>query len=475
MNRRASSSDIKRLFAASGGRCAFPGCRTDLMPDSGGTIAEVAHIEAHSPGGPRFNPSQRQNERQDHDNLILLCPTHHALIDRDTSSYTAAVLKEMKAQHELHVRQLLDRSAPLDDLEPTTATQLARQVDPSAADFAIVTALPKELAAVLEYFPTLEKVTFGESRTYYQGIVVAQDGTSKYRVVAVLLQNMGNVQAAAETAELMQHWTPRYIVMCGIAGGLRRGEQQLGDVVVSTAVVYYELGKVRDGGVERRPVSYRSDSLLIDRAMHMHQGSAWRAHLPSRPDRRASHARAPEVHFAPVASGDKVIASAADAESLRSLHPKLAAVEMEGGGVAASAFAAARRVGFFMVRSICDFANQSKADNWQEYAAHASASFLRALLATRPVAPAEGQWTSQPSADDAVDPKWVREVFFPKLCKTMNMEELCDFCFVLQIDIDNLRGSTKRARVRELLLRAERRGRLPEIIKAYEEFVDEEW
>lgn len=49
--RRTSSSAIKRLFALSGGRCAFPGCHTDLMPDSGGTIAEVAHIEAHSLAG----------------------------------------------------------------------------------------------------------------------------------------------------------------------------------------------------------------------------------------------------------------------------------------------------------------------------------------------------------------------------------------------------------------------------------------
>ena len=209
--------------------------------------------------------------------------------------------------------------------------------------------------------------------------------------------------------------------------------------------------------------------------MHMHQGGAWRARLPSRPDRSASGVDVPAVHFAPVASGDKVIASAADARSLRSLHPELAVVEMEGGGVAASALAAARRIGFFMVRSICDFADSSKNDNWQEYAAHAAASFLSDLLSTRPVAPSEGQWTTHSRTDGAVDPKWVREVFFPKLCKSMNMEELCDFCFVLQIDISNLTGSTKRAKVRELLLRAERRGRLPEIIKAYEEFVDEEW
>ncbi|KEY51266.1 hypothetical protein EN41_06105 [Agrobacterium tumefaciens] len=445
------------------------------MPDSGGTIAEVAHIEAHSPGGPRFNPAQESEDRQSLDNLLLLCPSHHALIDRDTSTYTAAVLKGMKIQHEAYIHQRIAGSFPLNHLEPIAATQLARQVDASAADFAIVTALPQELAAVLEYFPTLQKVIIGESRTYYQGIVVAHDGTTKYRVVVALLQRMGNVQAAAETAELIRHWMPRYVVMCGIAGGLHPGKQRLGDVVISTDVVYYELGKVRENGLERRPVSYMSDPLLIDRAMHMHLGSAWRARLPQRPDNCASSATVPAVHFAPVASGDKVIASEADVKSLILLHPKLAAVEMEGGGVAASAMAAARRIGFFMVRSICDFADDSKNDNWQKYAAHAAASFLSDFLSTRPVAPTEGPWAPSTLKDDGIDPKWVREVFFPKMCKTMNMEELCNFCFVLQVDTDDLTGSNKTAKIRDLLLRAERRGRLQEIVKAYEEFVKEEW
>jgi hypothetical protein len=157
------------------------------------------------------------------------------------------------------------------------------------------------------------------------------------------------------------------------------------------------------------------------------------------------------------------------------LHPKLAAVEMEGGGVAASAFATARRVGFLLVRAICDFADRAKDDSWQEYAAHAAASFVAELLATRPVAPSEGEWAPQHRTQEKVDPRWVREVFFPKVCKTMNMEEFCDLCFVLQIDVDDLTGSTKRAKVRDLLLRAERRGRLPEIIKAYEGLLREEW
>jgi nucleoside phosphorylase len=382
----------------------------------------------------------------------------------------------MKALHEEEIRRRLDSAGvQASVLEPVAATQLARQVDPSVADVAFITALPLELAAILEYFPTLEKVTIGEeSRTYYQGIVVADDGRTRYRVVAAVLQGMGNVQAAAATAEIIRDWSPRYVIMCGIAGGLRRDSQRLGDVVVSTDVIYYELAKIRKDGTERRFVSYRADSLLLDRAMHMHLMGTWRARLPKRPDGKPAGADFPAVHFGPVASGEKVIASTAEANQLLTLHPKLTAVEMEGGGVAASAFATASRVGFFMVRAICDFADQAKGDSWQEFAAHAAASFLAQFFASRPIAPAEGTWVRTPRETPSVAPSWVRTVFFPKLCESLNMEEFKDFCFVLGIDVDDLEGTSKRSKIRELLLRAERRGRLPEIVKAYEELFQKE-
>lgn len=476
MKRGQSASEIKRLFAASGGRCAFADCPTNLVTESGALLAEIAHITASSPGGPRFDPVQPEKQRHGFENLILLCPTHHALIDSDPRRYDARTLREMKALHEREIRRRLDADGTdRTVLEPAAATQLARQVDPSVADVALVTALPIELAAVLEYFPTLEKVTIGhESRTYYQGIVVADDGATRYRVVATVLQGMGNVQAAAATAELIHDWSPRYIIMCGIAGGLRSDSQRLGDVVVSTEVIYYELAKLRDHGMERRPVTYRADSLLLDRAMHMHAMSAWRARLPRRPDGKGGGVDFPVVHFGPVASGDKVIASAAEARQLLALHSKVTAVEMEGGGVATSAFATARRVGFFMVRAICDFADQAKDNSWQDFAAHAAASFVAQFLASRPIAPAEGAWAPDRRAAPALAPSWVRTVFFPRLCKSLNMEDFRDFCFVLGIDVDDLEGTTKRAKIRELLLRAERRGRLPEIVKAYEDFSEEE-
>jgi predicted restriction endonuclease len=41
-----------------------------------------------------------EEQRRSFDNLILLCPTHHTIIDRDPAQYTTDSLKQMKANHQ---------------------------------------------------------------------------------------------------------------------------------------------------------------------------------------------------------------------------------------------------------------------------------------------------------------------------------------------------------------------------------------
>jgi nucleoside phosphorylase len=264
--------------------------------------------------------------------------------------------------------------------------------------------------------------------------------------------------------------------MCGIAVGLRRGQQAPGDVVVATSVTYNEPAELNDDRAERRVISYPSDRLLLDRAMHMDRGAMWRSRLPDRPDRSSPGASVPGVHLGPIASGENARPSEEDAARLLALDRKLLAVEMEAGGAAASAFAAAGRVGLLVVRSLCDFADQVKGDSWHDYASHAAASFLHEFLAGRPIAPADGEWApasrTTPKPKEDITPEWVRKEFFPKLIKSLGMEELKDLCYLLDIDIDDLEGTTRRGKIRELLARGERRGDLPEIIAAFDRLAD---
>jgi hypothetical protein len=96
-----SRPTVKRLFALSGNRCAFPKCKTAIIdPDSGSVIGQVCHIEGEKEGAARWNRGQSAEERHGSDNLILLCGPHHKVIDDDEVAYTVERLKAMKKTHE---------------------------------------------------------------------------------------------------------------------------------------------------------------------------------------------------------------------------------------------------------------------------------------------------------------------------------------------------------------------------------------
>ena len=92
---------VKRLFAVSGNRCAFPHCTNSLIdPASGKVTGRICHIKARRPGGPRYDPNQTQDERHAFENLILMCPIHSDVVDSNPESYTVERLQEIKARHE---------------------------------------------------------------------------------------------------------------------------------------------------------------------------------------------------------------------------------------------------------------------------------------------------------------------------------------------------------------------------------------
>jgi len=97
----AREKTIKRLFAVSGNRCAFPRCKIPLIDKMSGKVTgKVCHIKAKNSGGPRYDPNQSDEERDAFENLLLMCPIHHDVIDADPESYTVSRLKEIKTGHE---------------------------------------------------------------------------------------------------------------------------------------------------------------------------------------------------------------------------------------------------------------------------------------------------------------------------------------------------------------------------------------
>lgn len=109
-----TQKSIKILWSASGGRCAFPGCWERLSfheaeAAAPHTLGEMAHICGEKPGANRHDANQTDVERDDYRNLILLCPTHHTMIDRKENEvvYTVENLQGIKAEHEALVLERL--------------------------------------------------------------------------------------------------------------------------------------------------------------------------------------------------------------------------------------------------------------------------------------------------------------------------------------------------------------------------------
>jgi hypothetical protein len=107
-------SQQKLLWGKSASRCAI--CREILhKPDIDGkdyTIGEMAHIEGENPGAARYNASMTDEERNNYQNRILLCPTHHTIIDKDENEYTVEKLKQVKKDHEKWVEDSLRSQLP---------------------------------------------------------------------------------------------------------------------------------------------------------------------------------------------------------------------------------------------------------------------------------------------------------------------------------------------------------------------------
>jgi hypothetical protein len=120
---RPTEQTIRRLFALSGNRCAFPGCLSKLT-DGKTLICQICHIKAASQEGPRYDPEQSNIDRHGFDNLILLCANHHKVIDDDIEAYTVDRLLKMKRHHE-------QTSVPISQDDINTGTLLLLSLNQS--------------------------------------------------------------------------------------------------------------------------------------------------------------------------------------------------------------------------------------------------------------------------------------------------------------------------------------------------------
>ncbi|KAI1747462.1 hypothetical protein F4782DRAFT_543516 [Xylaria castorea] len=215
-------------------------------------------------------------------------------------------------------------------------------------------------------------------------------------------------------------------LMVGIAGGAPGVDDvRLGDVVVSTKLIQYDLGKaLGEDRFETTAIPLRpSQELRIAVAALQAQHEAKPSRIPdilcqiaeqnpfmerytcreslkdflfesayehpesestcnrcdqSRLENRLPrHSNDPMIHYGAIASGDQVIKYATTRDKLARRFGALC-FEMEGAGLIES-------LQCLVIRSICDYADSHKNKQWQRYAAATAAAYTKELLDQMPI------------------------------------------------------------------------------------------
>jgi adenosylhomocysteine nucleosidase len=202
-----------------------------------------------------------------------------------------------------------------------------------------------------------DKLTDAQDRTIEEIRFVS--GKLRGKKVVIAYTGIGKVNAAMTTTLLIEHFKPDKVIFTGIAGAVNR-QLQPGDIVIAEKTAHHDMGTVwPEGlfhkGVKNRlsgwenPVFFETDKQLLKLAERAAQ------QVDLRSIRIISGQRSPKVVKGVVVTGDAFIASA---EKCAELRKKLNAdaVEMEGAAVAQLCFQ--RGIGYLVIRSISDNADE---------------------------------------------------------------------------------------------------------------------
>lgn len=249
-------------------------------------------------------------------------------------------------------------------------------------DVGIVTILSEELRSLCGELK-LERYKEPGGLYFYRGEHTTSEST--VRIVATQTQSQGQRSAMAALENLRRHYAPRLWALVGVGGGIHDEHARIGNVIVSTEVVYYENRKINPLGDVRRRGEHRQAPAQVVHAVNAfftEHGTPARIHgqLASQSSQEY------EVYPGLIGSGEAVVADR-DSDIRRYLaqyNEKVLAVDMEAGGLSQywqeNSVHDETNPGWIVIRGVSDNADAEKGHAHHELAARNAAHVLRLLL-----------------------------------------------------------------------------------------------
>jgi adenosylhomocysteine nucleosidase len=265
-------------------------------------------------------------------------------------------------------------TSPLPSAEPAAQTDVPW-------DLGIVTILSEELRSVIDALH-LHRHKTPSGLYFYQGELTVSDAT--LRIVATQTQSQGQRSTMAALEHLRRHYNPRLWALVGIAGGIHDDHARIGNVIVSTDVVYYEHRKINPQDTRRRGEHRQAPAHIVHAVNAYFTDHGTPARINGQMTAHADEQYG--VYPGVIGSGEAVIADrASDIRTyLTAYHEKVLAVDMEAGGLSQywqeNSVHGTTNPGWIVIRGISDNADEHKGHSHHELASRNAAHVLYRLL-----------------------------------------------------------------------------------------------
>lgn len=244
-------------------------------------------------------------------------------------------------------------------------------------EVALITATKMETAAVMQMYDSWKELDCDNDVQAYYEAEFLHDGRS-CKIVTTQQNAMGMTAAATLSMKMIGHFRPRYLIGVGITAGvaLKDVEEQIyGDVVVADEIWDYATGKFVSP--EESEIRYGNVGFLPRPAVIRMQPEIRKiVEQAAKSGENQCH-----VFIGAMATGSAVVANREILDKqIYSQFRHTVGLDMEAYGIAyAAENATAPRPVPLIIKSVSDFADNTKSDQYQKFAAFTSAEFARLL------------------------------------------------------------------------------------------------
>lgn len=223
---------------------------------------------------------------------------------------------------------------------------------------------------------------------YYEGFLVNKDD-KKVRCIITYANQMASIASSALTTKIIYNFRPKYLFMTGIAAGVSPDSMNYGDILIASEVFDGASGKIKtdnntgetvfEPDVRQKTVDsefinivtrLKSDRTLLNKIYD---------NYPTKIGKPTSQLA---IHLGPMASVPAVLSCKQEIDKIITHGRKLKGIEMEAYGMFYAACSAIKPLPQIVasLKSVSDFADTKKTDNYQEYASYTSAALLKYII-----------------------------------------------------------------------------------------------